>query len=224
MPSAMSESTWPMTPISNGDLTSSGGGSPGELWTRAFSAGDLLAQRNKRPKSRPFDASGPPEELLRPECSKGQLSLTFPGTPKDPSGRVQSVHYGSRSPSASQTRLPGESAWVSPSSRSRALDNWKMGESCRIRSSLQPTKYRQISLYGDAFQGFHNHDWRDVSHVQHLRAKQPLGRQSMEVCQGPFPQGPTQDQLRRNRNFDRSHGSDRFVGGFFQIGSQVIVP
>lgn len=92
-----------------------------------------------------------------------------------------------------------------------------------VEDHIEPDKFRPISLHGEMFRGLYNFDWQEVSHIQRLRSRYPAGRDDMRLNLGPYPQGMTQEELVRNRNFDRSHGSGQFPSGMIRVGSQVLM-
>lgn len=201
-------------------------------WRRSHSAGDLVAQR-RTPNRRPFDAAGHPEELLSPSSTIGRLSTLSPQQ-ADPSRRVRTLRYRARTDSDLSPSAAGQEPADSPCSpgsygsrQERALDFWPLGESCRIMHHIQPKKYsRPISLHGEVYQGRYNFDWQEVDHIKKQRSRYPSGRHQASVSTsiGPYPQGFTQEELMRNRCFDRSHGSERMPAGLMQVGSSLLIP
>eukprot|EP00443_Scrippsiella_acuminata_P025166 CAMPEP_0115242572 /NCGR_PEP_ID=MMETSP0270-20121206/39022_1 /TAXON_ID=71861 /ORGANISM="Scrippsiella trochoidea, Strain CCMP3099" /LENGTH=215 /DNA_ID=CAMNT_0002657643 /DNA_START=156 /DNA_END=803 /DNA_ORIENTATION=+ len=194
-------------------------------WQRSHSAGDLVAQR-RTPNRRPFDAAGHPEELLSPSSTIARLSDMTP-LQADPSKRVRTLRYRGRTEDSELTMSEPASP-CSPGSygsrQERALDFWPLGESCRIMHHIQPKKYsRPISLHGEVYQGKYVFDWQGVDHIKKQRSRYPVGRQA-SLSLGPYPQGLTQEELMRNRCFDRSHGSERMPAGLMQVGSLLLVP
>lgn len=109
-----------------------------------------------------------------------------------------------------------------PKGEDRALDFWPLGEGMRIANHIAPTKSRSIALTGEIYQGKPRSDWNDAKHVHAIRSQYPTGKLTMQASCGPFPQGMSPDELRRNRQFDRSHGSMRCDGGMMRVGSQVM--
>eukprot|EP00928_Gymnodinium_smaydae_P099906 TRINITY_DN9663_c0_g1_i1.p1 TRINITY_DN9663_c0_g1~~TRINITY_DN9663_c0_g1_i1.p1 ORF type:complete len:228 (-),score=32.19 TRINITY_DN9663_c0_g1_i1:95-685(-) len=186
------------------------------IWRRCRSSGDIVAM-GRTPTRRPFDSAQPSEELLSSPCNSAkhrQMTL------HDPVGRMTRQTYRQRSPKHDSSELP---PW--DRTNDRAMDFWKLGEGLRIMNHIQPTKLRQISLVGEVYQGFYIHDWKPVEARQSLRNTYPWSQRDSEVISGkPFPQGPTQAELHRNRNFDWSHGSVRKTGGYMVNGQQVMIP
>ncbi|CAE8616060.1 unnamed protein product [Polarella glacialis] len=189
-------------------------------WQRSFSAGDIVGMR-RTPKRRPFDAVQPPADLLSPSSQMEVMTPTHHNTPcldVDPGERINKLSYSSR---IGDTFSPTNQG----SRQDRALDNWPLGEGMRIMHHIQPKKYRAISQRGDCYQGFWRTDWQDVTHIQALRSKYPASQQDVEHKSiGPFPQGMTQEELRKNRNFNMSHGGRRNTGGLVQVGGQFLIP
>lgn len=108
--------------------------------------------------------------------------------------------------------------------RERAIDYWKVGDSMRIMHHIEPKKHRSISLFGDAYQGFFNHDWKSVEHIKALRGKCPANRMTLDPVTTPYPQGMSQEDINRNRNFAPSHGAPKITGGLCRSGALVLVP
>lgn len=106
----------------------------------------------------------------------------------------------------------------------RALDHGRLGETCRIANHISPSKERRISNFGDVYQGFYSRDWQKVDHIPRLRMQYPAIREHQKAVSGPFPQGPSQEELVRNRGFASSHGSDRIPHGIIKSGSLLLVP
>mmetsp|Transcript_85990 Transcript_85990/g.221396 ORF Transcript_85990/g.221396 Transcript_85990/m.221396 type:complete len:272 (-) Transcript_85990:71-886(-) len=104
----------------------------------------------------------------------------------------------------------------------RALDFWPLGHGSRIMHHIEPKKSRPISLTGDIYQGFPRQDFSEVDHLVASRCRYPAGRDQMQASPGPFPQGRSAEELRRNRNFDRSHGSMPLAHGMMRVGAQVM--
>mmetsp|Transcript_35578 Transcript_35578/g.80350 ORF Transcript_35578/g.80350 Transcript_35578/m.80350 type:complete len:212 (-) Transcript_35578:167-802(-) len=205
--------------------------SPGSSWRRAFSSGDILAvTRHQTPtacsRRRPFDSAGAPEELLnsprtlaRADCSP--WSTSSGNFHPDPAGRITRTHFKTRTFDLSQAADPSSPAVA----KDRALDYWRVGDSMRIMHHLEPKRYRAVSLHGQVFKGEYRHDWNDISHIQHLRGKVPAYNPREDlVGKVPYPQGPTQAELLKNRCFGRSHGTSRFPGGLLQVGKQSFIP
>mmetsp|Transcript_74 Transcript_74/g.127 ORF Transcript_74/g.127 Transcript_74/m.127 type:complete len:250 (+) Transcript_74:58-807(+) len=117
-----------------------------------------------------------------------------------------------------------ESLLSRPSSRARkarALDFWPSGEGSRIMNHISPKKHRPMSLSGPAHQGFFNQDWSGVGHIQRLRARYPALRANSGTSLGPFPQDISQEEVAMNRNFGRSHGSQKLPKGMMRVGNLV---
>ncbi|CAJ1396575.1 unnamed protein product [Effrenium voratum] len=189
------------------------------FWSRSFSASDVVAMR-RTPTRRVIDSRQPPEELLSP---KSTMEVLTPKATLDPANRRSRLHYTCRIEDGfSPTNfLPSV---TTPGTKSRALDDWRVGEGSRIMNYLQPKKYRPMSLYGEAFQGKWNTDWHDVSHISALRQKYPWARESIELKALPHPEGPNAQEIRRNRNFGPSHGADKCVRGMIRCGSLCMIP
>merc|ERR1719433_1686031 len=204
-------------------------------WRRSLSAGDVLTvKRHTTPtaasRRRPFDSAVPPEELLNSPISANGDATPWStssriGGDLDPGGRITVTHFKTRTMDLDAPISPSspKTASTLPSSpKDRAMDHWRTGESLRIMHHLEPKKYRSVSLHGQVFQGKYRQDWHDISHIQSLRAKLPAisGSGGGDNCV-PYPQGPSQSELLKNRCFARSHGSSRFPGGFLRVGQQV---
>merc|ERR1719183_1106705 len=172
-------------------------------WTRAFSASDILGMQ-RAPTRRPFDHPHPNQDGFG-----GNRSIT----------ETSSLHLLD---DTEDVRCPESPA--SRSIREHATDHWKVGDSMRILHHIEPKKYRQISLYGEVFQGFYNHDWHHVDHIKHVRAKCPTNRRLLEPVSGPYPQGEIQEEHNRNRNYAASHGSPKVTGGVMRNGPLLMVP
>mmetsp|Transcript_21539 Transcript_21539/g.33524 ORF Transcript_21539/g.33524 Transcript_21539/m.33524 type:complete len:215 (-) Transcript_21539:61-705(-) len=173
-------------------------------WQRAYSAGDIVSMQ-RTPKRRPFDQPHPTRDHsgVIPSMMIETSSLRM--MEDEPS-------FGCESP-------------ASRSIRERAVDFWKVGDSMRITNHIEPTKNRPISLFGEVFQGFYNHDWKNVEHVQKARNRIPAYRTDLGTSTGvPYPQGRSQEEIGRNRNFPRSHGSPKLPGGLIRVGAQCMVP
>jgi len=199
-------------------------------FSRTFSAGDVVEMNKRHARYRTFNASGPQEDLLTIDPAKRLSVKLSPTNAHDPASRQSIRHYTDRDPSLSPKASTRKSVTAVQSQllvkpqRTRALDCAPLGESLRIENHMQPDKVRQISLCGEVFKGFYNYDWTDVRHIQALRSRYPLGKDTLERVRGPFPQGMNREELIRNRLFDRSHGSERFPGGMFRVGPQTLIP
>lgn len=109
------------------------------------------------------------------------------------------------------------------SSPVRSLDFTSIGEGSRIMHFIDPRRYRAIALHGEVYQGHYQHDWRDINHIQKLRSKYPVERPHLIPEHEPFPQGRTQEEIQRNRNFTRSHGSRKLPHGLLKCGHQLLM-
>eukprot|EP00434_Breviolum_minutum_P000785 symbB.v1.2.000693.t1/scaffold41.1/size391900/10 len=198
----------------------------------------------RTPTRRLYDSRQPPEDILSPEST---MEVLTPKAATDPAKRQHRLHYTCRiedgySPSSFQnpptleasnlggmksppsSRSKSASGRASPS-KGRALDNWRLGEGSRIMTYLQPKRYRPMSLYGEVFQGKWNTDWHDVSHISALREKYPWTRDSIQLKDlGPHPEGPSSQEIRRNRNFGPSHGAEKSVHGMIRCGCLCMIP
>mmetsp|Transcript_32915 Transcript_32915/g.61678 ORF Transcript_32915/g.61678 Transcript_32915/m.61678 type:complete len:220 (-) Transcript_32915:62-721(-) len=194
------------------------------FWSRSYSASDVVAMR-RTPTRRIFDSVQPPQELLSPK-STSEVLTPKPGTPIDPAKRRHRLHYTMRiADSFSPTNSFGASMESSKDVKARALDNWHVGEGSRIMTYLQPKQYRPMSLYGEVFQGKWNTDWHDVSHIAALRQKYPWTRETIELKElRPHPDGPNSQEIRRNRTFAPSHGSQKATHGMIRCGSLCMIP
>jgi len=181
----------------------------GSDWHRSFSASDIVGMQ-RTPKRRPFDHPHPARDGMG-----GNRLLEASSLP--------TLGYGDHD----QSWWPDETP-KTRSVRERAVDFWKVGESMRIMHHIEPKKFRAISLYGEVFQGFYNSDWHSIEHVQHQRQRYPATRATWSPGSAedsvPYPQGRTQQEINRNRNFGRSHGGTKITGGILRVGGQLIVP
>jgi len=204
-----STGSWPASP-------SKGRGNSKQLkndseFQRSFSAGDILGMQ-RTPVRRPFDHPHPSKDGFGGNGKMVTTSLMPLGADVDDFGE-----------SDDGSVIPGESPGTR-AIRERAIDYWKLGDSMRISHHIEPKTYRQISLYGEVFQGFYNHDWHNVEHIKAVRAKCPTARKlNMPIC-GPFPQGEDQEMNNRNRNYAGSHGSPKLTGGLMRQGGLLMVP
>eukprot|EP00747_Dinoflagellata_sp_TGD_P188909 gnl/TRDRNA2_/TRDRNA2_48573_c0_seq1.p1 gnl/TRDRNA2_/TRDRNA2_48573_c0~~gnl/TRDRNA2_/TRDRNA2_48573_c0_seq1.p1 ORF type:complete len:275 (-),score=24.84 gnl/TRDRNA2_/TRDRNA2_48573_c0_seq1:125-886(-) len=106
-----------------------------------------------------------------------------------------------------------------------ALDKWELGQRHTIMNHIEPSKFRDISLHGPSFRGFYNQDWSNVDHIRRLREQHPsLRMQGQAGGLGPYPQGLNCEEIGKNRNFGKSHGSKRFTSGLLILGRQACVP
>merc|ERR1711971_1325916 len=100
---------------------------------------------------------------------------------------------------------------VSPAhaKQDRAMDFWRLGEQCRIKNFIEPFTIRNLSLHAEVDKGFWNLDWQNVEPSQKQRSRFPALRRHVAIDVGPHPVGLTSEEIRRNRNFDCSHGTSQ---------------
>mmetsp|Transcript_25897 Transcript_25897/g.56258 ORF Transcript_25897/g.56258 Transcript_25897/m.56258 type:complete len:234 (-) Transcript_25897:208-909(-) len=204
------------------DFSRTTGGIP---WTRSQSAGDLV-RLCRGPNRRPFDSSVHMEELVSPNSAIERLS-DKPTSIADPLQRVTYQRFASRKESVSSV---GEDPFSKTSSRygakqGRALECWQLGDTCRIANHILPKKHRNISLSGEVYQGKWKCDWSNVDNIKMYRNRYPAERLREEGQPlPPHPIGMSQEEIIRNRGFDKSHGSQRMAMGLMSVGALVVVP
>jgi hypothetical protein len=172
----------------------------------------------RTPIRRPFDHHHPSQDGFGGN-SKLQSSSLTPLEPEDGLGLGEDTALGESLRSSGGSESPSKRAI-----RERAVDFWKVGDSMRIMHHIEPKKYRSIALHGDVYQGFYIHDWSNVEHVKKARGRYPANRRMVEAAKGPYPQGETQEEINRNRNFAPSHGTLKLTGGVLRTGAQLQVP
>eukprot|EP00403_Amphidinium_massartii_P024372 CAMPEP_0178393600 /NCGR_PEP_ID=MMETSP0689_2-20121128/12270_1 /TAXON_ID=160604 /ORGANISM="Amphidinium massartii, Strain CS-259" /LENGTH=253 /DNA_ID=CAMNT_0020014195 /DNA_START=23 /DNA_END=784 /DNA_ORIENTATION=+ len=182
----------------------------------------------KRPASEPGSSRLMAQQSrLRTQCTLSATELRFKQQCLDNQGIDDFVGGSSLAEDSSMSMRPQtqESLLSRPTTRARrerALDFWPSGDGARIMNHICPQKTRPMSLSGPAHQGFHNSDWSKVDHIQRLRARYPALRASNNSSLGPMPQEFTMEEAAMNRNFGRSHGSQRMPKGVIQVGSQAV--
>lgn len=206
----LSESTPPPTRGSNG--TSPTRKTP--TFVRVRSVGDIVGMHS--PKRRPFDHHHPSKDGLG--GSRGMFSALELDLHEDEEEKSRVKTLPSRAFSHSTLLRPEVN-------QENVHANFaKLGDGLKIMHRIAPTKSRPISLHGEVFQGFWNTDWHKVDHIKTLRGRYPALRPGLEASLGPYPQGRCQEEINRNRNFARSHGSDRVPRGMIRIGSLTMIP
>jgi len=167
--------------------------------------------RNRKMLSGSYGEKQQSASSMLPWGSEGDANLGFA------SGGGEQTPLSPKTCSGSES--PGQQ-----SIRKRACDFWQIGDSMRIMHHIDPKKYRAISLHGEVYQGFYNHDWHSVEHIHAVRNKCPANRATLERAIGPYPQDGTQRDHNRNRNYSRSHGSVKVTGGVLRNGAMLMVP
>mmetsp|Transcript_152023 Transcript_152023/g.264948 ORF Transcript_152023/g.264948 Transcript_152023/m.264948 type:complete len:208 (-) Transcript_152023:112-735(-) len=181
---------------------------------RSRSAGDIVDMHSS-PKRRPFDHHHPSKDGLG--GSRGMFSaMELDVADEEEASRRRALpsrafsHSTSLRPEIHQENVHANFA--------------KVGDGLKIMHRIAPQKFRPISLHGEVFQGFWNTDWHRVDHIKNLRGRYPALRPGLQSTLGPYPQGKSQQEINRNRNFARSHGSNRIPRGMISVGKLSMIP